>query len=82
MGADRISRVRLLEGKVVTVTTAHDPQLCKATLVSAPRGRASTYWLEVDGEDVFVPAAEVVSVRPAMHHPNPDQPSSHLVAAA
>jgi len=59
MTTDQRRQLRSLEGRTVHVALAGGTRLDDVELVSA---RRSTCWVFVNGEDVFVPVADVIEV--------------------
>ncbi|MGC8465544.1 MAG: hypothetical protein ACP5O0_06395 [Acidimicrobiales bacterium] len=56
-----VAELRNLEGLEVEVDFEHG-HISEATLISAVGGRTQEVWLEVDGEDLFVPLSSLKSV--------------------
>ena len=61
--SDQRRTLRILEGRQVTVALRDGTRIDDSNLVSGGRQRASTLWLVTNGEDVFVPLADVVDVQ-------------------
>jgi hypothetical protein len=59
-----VTRIKLhgLEGRQVSVALRNGSRLDDCQLVSAPRAGTATLWLFSNGDDVFVPAGDVVEV--------------------
>lgn len=64
MGTD-VSALRRLEGLEVEVE-AVGARFSHAILISARGGRTRTLWLEVEGEDVFLPFERLLEMRPSL----------------
>jgi hypothetical protein len=57
-----LTRLRPLEGRIVSLSLADGRRLDGVQLVSLPLRGLQSFWLFVDGEDRFVPADDVVDV--------------------
>jgi hypothetical protein len=60
-----ITQLRHFEGLEVEVDFEHG-HISEATLISAVGGQRQEVWLEVDGEDLFVPLSSITSVTPKL----------------
>ena len=58
----QLRRMRLLEGRRVCVALRDGSRVDDADLVSAPSTVTGTVWLFINGDDRFVPAADLVEV--------------------
>lgn len=59
-----IAKLRKFEGHEVEVNLDRGGYISDALLVSAVGGRTQSVWLEVDGEDLFLPIQQVRSLFP------------------
>jgi hypothetical protein len=57
-----------LQGQTVSVALIDGSRIDEAVLVSVGHARARTIWLFSNGDDVFVPAADVVDLWPSTPH--------------
>lgn len=62
MSRTRLSQLRSLEGRQVSVALADGSRIDDCQLVSAGRPGVQTLWVFINGTDTFVPLPEVVEV--------------------
>jgi hypothetical protein len=58
--ADRMSKLRQLEGGRVSLALADGSRIDDSSLVSVGRGPSATLWVFSNGCDLFIPCAEIV----------------------
>lgn len=62
MSRKRMSELRLLEGRQVSVALADGSRIDDCQLVSAGRPGVQTLWVFCNGADTFVPLPDVLEV--------------------
>jgi hypothetical protein len=62
MSQERMSELRCLEGRQVSVALADGSRIDDCQLVSAGRPGVQTMWVFTNGADAFVPLPEVIDV--------------------
>ena len=62
MSQERVSELRCLEGRQVSVALADGSRIDDCQLVSAGRPGVQTLWVFTNGADAFVPLPEVIDV--------------------
>jgi hypothetical protein len=62
MSQERMSEMRCLEGRQVSVALADGSRIDDCQLVSAGRPGVQTLWVFTNGADAFVPLPEVIDV--------------------
>jgi hypothetical protein len=68
MNKNRISQLRALEGRRVSVALADGSRIDDGELISAGRPGLRSVWVYANGADTFVPMADVVDVwEPGCH---------------
>jgi hypothetical protein len=60
--ASRVSELRYLEGRQVSLALANGSRIDDCSLVSAGRGRVGTLWVFTNGSDAFIPWSDVVDI--------------------
>jgi hypothetical protein len=58
--ADRMSKLRQLEGGRVSLALADGSRIDDSSLVSVGRGPSATLWVFTNGRDLFIPHADIV----------------------
>jgi hypothetical protein len=62
MSTQKVRNLHSIEGRRVSVSLRDGRRLDDCSLVSAGRARVRKLWLFSNGEDVFVPLADVIDV--------------------
>lgn len=62
MGCTPLDRLTELEGRKVGVALRGGVRIDECQLVSLPTRRARTYWLFTDGQDLVIPAEDVLDI--------------------
>lgn len=62
MSPEPIAKLRLLEGRQVSVALTDGSRIDDCQLISIGRHRAQTLWVFANGADVFLPFADVREV--------------------
>ncbi len=62
MGTRQLRQLRTLEGRRVGLALRDGSRLDGCHLVSLGRNRARTVWIFADGQDTFVPLANVIDL--------------------
>ncbi len=62
MTRNRIPELRSLEGRQVCLVLAGGERIDDCQLVSTGRGGVETLWIFADGNDAFIPLADVVDL--------------------
>jgi len=60
--ADRLSQLRELEGRQVSLALADGSRIDDASLVSMGPGRTTKVWIFTNGHDIFVDPSEVMDL--------------------
>ena len=62
MADRRMTKLRSIEGRQVSITLRDGTRIDDCNLVSSGRNRLDNLWVFVNGADVFVPRADVVEI--------------------
>ena len=60
------AKLQNLEGRTVSIALAGGFRIDECQLVSLPAAAAETFWVYTEGEDRFLPAAQVLDLWEAM----------------